>query len=288
VFRTATTDDATAMYDVNAAYDVLEMGGVELEPSDIHSMLSVEGSETVVAEEAGQVLGFASVARSGEVETVASPTRPDPQQLQRELLAWVLERASARGLGRLEHWAGTRADGAAVVLAEAGFVHARTMWRMTREVTGALPEPVWPAGVSLRPFDRDRDARPVWQLVQRAFAGEYGSHQRPYDEWATYALAEGSDIICAVERDELVGVATVAPRAGAGHVGQLAVDRAARGRGIGLALLCEAFRRDAAAGWSTTTLTVDGENALARRLYEKAGMTAAKEYRRWERPRPRD
>jgi ribosomal protein S18 acetylase RimI-like enzyme len=116
-----------------------------------------------------------------------------------------------------------------------------------------------------------------------SFAGEHGSHPRPYDEWALLVLDVGYDVVCAVENDVIVGVATTGPRGGDGHVGQLGVLPEHRGRGLALALLHECFRRDRAIGYDATTLTVDGENANARRLYEKAGMRVTKEYRRWER-----
>jgi ribosomal protein S18 acetylase RimI-like enzyme len=183
----------------------------------------------------------------------------------------------------MEHWAGARTDGAALLLADAGYEHARTMWRMRRELVGDLPAPVWPAGVEARTADYDREAREVFELVMRGFAGTFGSHQRPYEEWAGMALAEGRSAIVAVEGHSLIGVATVGPRNGEGHVNQLTVDPAHRGRGLALALLHEAFRRDAAAGYPATALTVDGENDNARRLYEKAGMTVVSEFRRWER-----
>jgi ribosomal protein S18 acetylase RimI-like enzyme len=111
----------------------------------------------------------------------------------------------------------------------------------------------------------------------------YGSHQRPYDEWALFALGDGRDVICAAAGDDLIGVAAVGARNGEGHVAQLAVLSAARGRGVASALLHEAFRRDAAAGLEATALSVDGENVGARRLYERAGMSVEREYRRWER-----
>ena len=81
----------------------------------------------------------------------------------------------------------------------------------------------------------------------------------------------------------LVAVATHAVRLGDGHVGQLAVDAAHRGRGLVLALLHEVFRRDTAAGRPRTTLGVDGENDGARRLYDRAGMHVVQEFHRWER-----
>jgi ribosomal protein S18 acetylase RimI-like enzyme len=194
-----------------------------------------------------------------------------------------VQRAGERGIGRLEHWTGTAPDGAGPLLAEAGFHPARTLWRMHRDLVGDLPEPVWPDGVFVRPFELERDGREVWHVVMTSFAGAYGSHPRPYDQWILLALGGGYDVVCAVEDDVIIGVATTGPRGGDGHVGQLGVLPEHRGRGLALGLLHACFRRDAAAGYAATTLTVDGENSTARRLYEKAGMRVTKEYRRWER-----
>jgi ribosomal protein S18 acetylase RimI-like enzyme len=281
--RPATPADAAAVAALYAAYDTVELGQPEVELSDVAAMLAVEGSDRRVLEEDGRLLGYADVSRSGEVETVVDPAAPDARALQRELLAWVLQRAQERSLGRIEHWAGPRDDGAAVLLADAGFAHARTLWRMSRDLVAPLPQPSWPDAVALRPFEVERDARPVWALVQRAFDGTFGSHRRPFEEWAVHALGDDKDVVCAVEDGALVAVATVGPRGGTGHVGQLAVAQEHRGRGLALALLHEVFRRDLATGWPATTLTVDGENDSARRLYEKAGMSVVAEYRRWER-----
>ena len=281
--RPASRDDVEALVALYTAYDTVEMGAPEVDAGDVTAMLSTEGSESLVAEAGGRVVGFAQVDRSGEVETVVDPSYDDAEGLQRDLLAWVLAAARRRGIRRVEHWAGCRPDGAAVLLTEAGFEHARTMWRMRRPLDGDLPEPVWPDAVTLQPFDAERDGRTVWELIQRGFAGTFGSHQRPFEEWSLHALGEGKDAICAVEGGRLIAVATTGPRSGEGHVGQLTVDPDHRGRGLALALLHEAFRRDAASGWAATALTVDGENSGARRLYDKAGMRVVGEFRRWER-----
>lgn len=220
---------------------------------------------------------------NGEVESLVLPSYDGSRELHRSLLDWVVTRATERQIGRLEHFAGTPPEGSAALLSEAGFEHARTIWRMARPLTGELPEPVWPAGVTLRPFDRERDGREVWQVVMTSFAGTFGSHPRPFEEWATLVLDAGCAVICAVENGAVIAVATTDVRQGDGHVGQLGVLPEHRGRGLGLALLQECFRRDAANGLQQTTLTVDGENALARRLYDKAGLSVVTEYRRWER-----
>lgn len=281
--RVAVPADLDQVLKVYNAYDIVEMGQSEIEPSDIEGMIALADSDTIVAEDDGNVVGFADVGGSGEVETVVDPSYDGYLALQRELLQWVLARAGERGIARVEHWAGTDPTRAAVLLTEAGFAHARTLWRMGRSVDGELPLPVWPAGVSVRGFEPARDAQRVWEVVQTSFAGSYGSHARPFEEWALFALGENRDVICAVQDDDIVAVATVGIRSGAGHVGQLAVLPDHRGRGLGQALLHAAFRRDASLGLAATTLTVDGENATARRLYEKAGMRVQAEYRRWER-----
>ena len=281
--RPATAADLPALSELYRAYDVAELGQPEMETGDIRAMLETDTGESVVLEDGGRVIGFADAADSGEIESLVHPDQAGADDLQRELLAWAMAAARARGAARLEHFTGPKPDGAARLLAEAGFEHARTVWRMRRELTGELPEPVLPAGVEVRPFDGDRDGRAVWALVQRGFDGTFGSHRRPFEEWALFSLGPGRDAVCVYEQDALIAVATTGPRAGEGHVMQLTVDPAHRGRGLALALLHEAFRRDAAAGHDATSLTVDGENDGARRLYDKAGMAVTAEFHRWER-----
>jgi mycothiol synthase len=60
-----------------------------------------------------------------------------------------------------------------------------------------------------------------------------------------------------------------------GYVDVLAVRARWRGRGIGAALLNEGLRRLRAAGERSVGLGVDGDNAVAIRLYERAGMEVA-------------
>jgi ribosomal protein S18 acetylase RimI-like enzyme len=281
--RAAEPADATRLHAMYAAYDLVEFGSEDVELDDVTRMLVTEGSDRVVVEDADRLLGYAEVGALGEVETLVDPGYSEAHQLHADLLAWVVTQAASRQLGRIEHWAGTRTDGAAALLSAAGFEHARTTWQLRRSTAGPDPTPRWPKGVTVRPFAPDRDATEAWQLIQTSFAGTYGSHRRPYDEWALFALGGHRDLICAREADALIGVAVVGQRNGEGHVAQLAVLPAERGRGLGTALLHEAFRRDAAAGCPATTLEVDGENSRARRIYERAGMSVQQEYHRWER-----
>ena len=62
-------------------------------------------------------------------------------------------------------------------------------------------------------------------------------------------------------------------------VGDLAVRRPWRGRGVGLALLLEEFRALASRGVTVVRLDVDAQNATgAVELYERAGMQVARRF----------
>ena len=86
--------------------------------------------------------------------------------------------------------------------------------------------------------------------------------------------------------DEVVGASLSQPMGeDYGFVRQLAVAPSQRGRGLGLALLHECFRRHRDRGFPATVLGVDAGNPTgALRLYEKAGMTIAEQFTRWDRP----
>lgn len=152
--RTATAADVSAITALYAAYDLVEFGQQELDEDDVATALRGEDVDTWLVEEDGTVVGFASVAGNGESETVVAPGR---DALQAELLVRVVQRAFERGITRLEHWAGRDEQGAARLLAQAGFAHVRTAWLLARVLEGSEQFPAWPPGVGLRPFELDRD-----------------------------------------------------------------------------------------------------------------------------------
>lgn len=279
--RDVTAADLPRLVELYVAYDTVELGAPEMELDDLETMLTLTGAEHHGVEVDGVLMGFADIDGGGEVETAVDPSYADAAVLQRQLVDWAIARGRARGCARLEHWAGPGPGGAGLLLSDAGFVHARTMWQLRRELAG-LTAPAWPAGVAVRAFDRERDAVGVWEVMTRGFAGRFGSHHRPFDEWQERALRPGVDVVCAVAGDGVVAAAVTSERNGGGHVHQLAVDPDWQGRGLAKALLHEAFSRDAAAGRTSTSLVVDGENDTARRLYEGVGMVVEREYRRWE------
>ena len=278
--RPASLADLTALTALFRAYDEVEMGSADMDADDVRELFDEPTGVRVVDERAGRLIGFAQVDGKGDLESVTDPVEPGFRARQAELVSWCLDRARSLGLTEVQHWTGGRPDGAAQVLQDAGFRHVRTSWRMRRALGPELVPPRWPEGVSLRAFDRDRDSHEVWTLVQRGFAGAYGSRRRTLQEWQRVFLTLNADVLCAVEEGAIIGVAVVSLREEAGFIPQLVVAEEHRGRGIATALLHSSFTRHAEVG-KDTTLNVDGENDRASRVYLQAGMQVESAFWHW-------
>ena len=93
--------------------------------------------------------------------------------------------------GRLRLWAHGEHSGASPLAAAMGFTRSRTLFQMRRSLYAALPDPVWPDGVSLRSFLPGLDDDEVVRLNARAFVDlpDQGSwtlddlHVRMYEPW---------------------------------------------------------------------------------------------------------
>jgi dTDP-4-amino-4,6-dideoxy-D-galactose acyltransferase len=70
---------------------------------------------------------------------------------------------------------------------------------------------------------------------------------------------------------ELLGMVTIAVQAGMGIIGLLAVAAAARGQGIGSALIAAAHAWLAERGWNQCRVVTQRDNVPACRLYERCG-----------------
>lgn len=169
---------------------------------------------------------------------------------------------------------------APALFAGRGYERVRTFFRMVVRLDEPPPEPAWPDGLELRPFDPLRDGRLVQALVDEAFADEWGYAQRPHEEWLEKVLLvpRFDPALCPVlwDGDELVAVSINNPKRMGdwGWIGTLAVRPGRRRRGIGLALLYESFHRFRARGERVVALGVDAQNPTgATRLYERAGMS---------------
>ncbi|MGH2664082.1 MAG: GNAT family N-acetyltransferase [Actinomycetota bacterium] len=149
---------------------------------------------------------------------------------------------------------------------------------------GPVPEAPPPAGVEVRPA-RPADGKDALALVARVAAegrwirtedvsSERGrrTRRRFRRSWTT----EHADIV-ALAGGRVIGHLGVERERGrqTRHVASLgmAVDEFWRGKGVGSALLAEAFRWSAWAGVEKVALTVYPDNQRAINLYKKFGFT---------------
>jgi putative acetyltransferase len=147
---------------------------------------------------------------------------------------------------------------------------------------GAVPEAPPPPGVEIRP-GRPRDARSLRAHIS-AVAAERRYIRIEGEIWSVGQLRrrlrrpwtpDRAEIV-AISDDRVIGSLSIAREAGpiTRHVSSLgmSVDREWRGRGIGSALLAEAFRWVRWAGVEKVSLTVYPDNEPARGLYRKFGF----------------
>lgn len=179
---------------------------------------------------------------------------------------------------------------APALFAACGYTRVRSSFRMIRDVSGEVPEPVWPDGIERRPLDVERDGRRVHEVIEDAFAEEWGHTDRTYAEWRRRTFdAPGFDpglVPVAWDGDEIAGLSlNYSKRMGDwGWIGSIGVRKPWRRRGLGLALLYESFSRFRATGETVVALGVDAENPTgAVRLYERAGMRVLWRADVWER-----
>jgi len=163
-----------------------------------------------------------------------------------------------------------------------GYKTVRFFWRMEIDLPEPPPAPVWPEGITLRPFDLEQHNRKVFEAHEEAFSDHWGHTPGTYTAWVKRMIDSSFDPslwFIAWDGDEIAGYSLCRPRSDKGHVGTLGVRRAWRKRGLGIALLLHSFGEYYRLGYRTMDLGVDASNPTgATRLYQKAGMHVASEF----------
>jgi mycothiol synthase len=209
-------------------------------------------------------------------DRVSIDLRGDPSPA---LLEWAERRASELG-GRLFSGAWDTHESLRATLEERGFRVVRHGYRMEIDLAEPPPPPVWPDGIEVRTF-RPGDERVFHAVQEEAFEDVWEPVRSSFEEWEHWFLGSSPRFapdlwFLALAGHEPAGVSVCHPRPaepGVGWVGELGVLRPWRRRGLGRALLLQAFRAFRERGFARAALGVDAESLTgANRLYESAGM----------------
>jgi ribosomal protein S18 acetylase RimI-like enzyme len=233
---------------------------------------------------------------------VVDPECSEAHSVRAQLLEWGEER-SREALPRVEPdiRASMRVSiyhenqDAADLLKAQGFQFIRHFFTMRIEMEEPPPEPEWREGITLRPYDPERDSETVYRVDDEVFQDHFGYVEEPFEEGYKRFMHHMTDPetydpdlwFLAAEDDEIVGICICRKWSqedrDAGHISSLGVRRPWRRQGIALALLRHAFGEFYRRGKTKVDLGVDAENLTgAMRLYREAGMVVHHQYDLYE------
>jgi mycothiol synthase len=301
ILRPPVIAEAQGVADLIAARDITDYGSTDASVEEVRNYWDAprfdlaQDARIIVAPD-GLIVGYEEVyPRSDErleFDGFVHP-RENGRGFGTLLLRWAEERARQRvgemqSIGQVILRGNTAAvDQNAIAMFNAeSFVRVRQFWRMEIEMTAPPDRPVWPAGITMRTLRLDHDERVVHATIEEAFADHWGYLPRSFEDWEQAVLqSEGFDptlTFIALDGNEVAG-AVVNRYRDIAWVGQLAVRRKWRNRGLGLALLLNTFNEFYQRGDRTVGLGVDAQSLTgATRLYEKAGMHVTRQYDTYE------
>lgn len=296
--RPATMDDIDAVYHLLEACDIAEYGAPDRTPDDIRTefqspAVNLETDTWLVTTPEGRAVGFADVEHFEHVRLFGG-ARVHPEYSGRGIGSYLLQRVEERAVQHVPladpelrvtfntGVASVNTQGKQLV-ERAGFQLIRHFWRMEIEMNEAPPEPQWAEGITVRSM-RPGEERAVFAVDDKAFEDHWGHMSVPYEDWEHWMVKrehfDPSLWFLAVEGDEIAGISLCKEEGnGLGWVNSLGVLRPWRRKGVGMALLLHSFGEFYRRGWHKAGLGVDASSLTgATRLYERAGMHAARQF----------
>ncbi len=198
----------------------------------------------------------------------------------RALVSALLSGADGHGV-RL--WAHGDLPAAAGLAQAAGFTRFRALWQMRLSLTGReLPDPAFPAGVSLRTFRPGADEQAWLEVNRLAFAHhpEQGSwtredlELREAEDWfdpAGFFIAERDGRVIGFHWTKVHPAENADPPIGEVYV--VGVDPGQQGGGLGRALTLAGIAHLRHLGLDQVLLYVDESNTPATRMYASLGFS---------------
>ena len=279
-------DDATEVFELYAICESLVQEEPDIELEDIVAdwrRPSFDlGADAILVTEGRRIVAEAEIFRGRRAEVVVHPDVRD-RGVGTALLGWTQRRARATGSPIVGQTTPDADEAARDLLRANGYEPMWTSWVLSYAIDGAPAVPRLPDGYAFRPFELGRDDRDVYDVVERAF-GEWPDREPyAYEDWRAIVVEPESfdpSLQLVIESDgRIVGTASTAdpdPQSD-GWVHQLAVAHEHRGRGLGRALLQQAFLNFHARGKRSVGLSTDSRTGVLG-LYEHVGMRVVRSY----------
>lgn len=301
VVRHPSPRDSEAVTQVVVAEDVADFGEPDFTEGDLlddwkRPRFDLGHDAWVLAGPTGRIVGYAYVweAQAGEDIEADAFLLPEYQGrgLGNHLVGVIEERAAEVAAGRrmrLGIYASKVNEGKRALLERRGFQPVRTVLRLKIDLEHRPPEAAEPpVGVVLRAFCAD-DEEAVRATMLEVFTGHGRYTARRFDEWldlrlqhpafdpALWRVAEAGG--------EVVGAALVYDVGHTGYMSSLAVRSDWRGRGVGPALLRDAFAALRDRGQMRVLISIDADAGPEMvRLFEDAGMRVHEQHDWFEKP----
>jgi mycothiol synthase len=242
-----------------------------------------------IASAGDRIVGYADLGAHPEPKYWADLRVPlsESDDVRETLVDWLQSRFEERAAGRtgalLRFFAWSADEPVKRLLERSGYKLIRHSYRMRIDFSGALPEPEWPEGVTVRTVTDD-DTMTVYETHQESFEDSWEHTRDPIEEWQHWMRSAGDFDptlwFLAEEDGEPAGVALCKAHdaeEGLGWVRVLGVRRPWRRRGLGRALLLHGFHEFQRRGFTAVGLGVDASSLTgAVRLYENAGMSVVR------------
>jgi ribosomal protein S18 acetylase RimI-like enzyme len=275
--RPAIDADRDAVLALGVAEEAAWFGEAELSAAEVGEWIDDGGGVArgvVAVDDGGRVCGFASPGRR-EAVFLADPARTDA--LADELLPWLHEQSE---VVELMTFAGDRARMAA--FERHGLRHRRSSFSLARpESAGPVPAAAFPDGVDVAPYRLGEADEAVHRLiyVDAAWASVAGHAERDLESWRAKERPCRSMFVARRDGRPVGWVAGRLLDSGRGYISTLAVAAGERGRGMGRALLLQAFADLQSAGACGLALDVEARNETALGLYRSVGLAIEREWR---------
>jgi ribosomal protein S18 acetylase RimI-like enzyme len=275
--RGATWDDFDAVVELLARQSRAAGGVAKVRPEFVRAEWELPSFEVGRDNWRAGDAGYAAVRSDGAITIAAGDEATADALLER-----VAARARERGLAALQLTQLRGDETHAGLVRRHPFELQTDLLTMWRPLAGALPEPEWPAGISVRTFEPG-DAEAVHALLDEAYRG-WDKNYVPlaHEDWVTLMTGDvefDATVWFLAERDELAGCAL---HWNSGWLKDITVLESERGHGLGAALVAQGLAEFARRGLSKVGLKVDARNPTgAVRLYERLGFVTAQREQIW-------